>query len=71
MRTELPHVLFDHASFESRRALISPLAGLGILAVFHYVPLPLSPMGLRCGGCHGDYPVTEDLVIDAVHAFCC
>jgi len=48
-------------SFESRQALISHLAGLGILAVFHYLPLHLSPMGLRFGGCEGDCPVTEDL----------
>jgi dTDP-4-amino-4,6-dideoxygalactose transaminase len=48
-------------SFESRQALISHLAGVGILAVFHYLPLHLSPMGLRFGGCHGDCPVTEDL----------
>src|SRR5439155_13859637 len=46
---------------ESRQALISHLAGLGILAVFHYLPLHLSPMGLRFGGRHGDCPVTEDL----------
>jgi dTDP-4-amino-4,6-dideoxygalactose transaminase len=48
-------------SFESRQALISHLAGLGILAVFHYLPLHLSPMGLRFGGHQGDCPVTEDL----------
>ena len=48
-------------SFESRQALISHLAGLGILAVFHYLPLHLSPMGLRFGGRRGDCPVTEDL----------
>ncbi len=48
-------------SFESRQALISHLAGLGILAVFHYLPLHLSPMGLRFGGRQGDCPVTEDL----------
>jgi dTDP-4-amino-4,6-dideoxygalactose transaminase len=48
-------------SFESRQALISYLAGLGILAVFHYLPLHLSPMGLRFGGRQGDCPVTEDL----------
>jgi dTDP-4-amino-4,6-dideoxygalactose transaminase len=48
-------------SFESRQALISHLAGLGILAVFHYLPLHLSPMGLRFGGCQGDCPVTENL----------
>ena len=48
-------------SFEARQALISHLAGLGILAVFHYLPLHLSPMGLRFGGRQGDCPVTEDL----------
>jgi len=48
-------------SSKSRQALISHLASLGILAVFHYLPLHLSPMGLRCGGGEGDCPVTEDL----------
>jgi len=48
-------------SFESRQALISHLVGSGILAVFHYLPLHLSPMGLRFGGRRGDCPVTEDL----------
>jgi len=48
-------------SFESRQALISHLAGSGILAVFHYLPLHLSPMGLRLGGRKGACPITEDL----------
>jgi dTDP-4-amino-4,6-dideoxygalactose transaminase len=48
-------------SSESRQALISHLAGLGILAVFHYLPLHLSPMGLRFSGRPGDCPVTEAL----------
>jgi len=48
-------------SFETRQALISHLAGFGILAVFHYLPLHLSPMGLRFGGRQGDCLVTEDL----------
>lgn len=48
-------------SFERRQALISHLAGLGILAVFHYLPLHLSPMGLSFGGGKGECPVTEDL----------
>ncbi len=48
-------------SFESRQALISHLAGFGILAVFHYLPLHLSSMGLRFGGRQDDCPVTEDL----------
>ena len=48
-------------SLKSRQAMISHLAGLGVLAVFHYLPLHLSPMGLRFGGHQGDCPVTEDL----------
>jgi dTDP-4-amino-4,6-dideoxygalactose transaminase len=48
-------------SFESRQALILHLAAFGILAVFHYLPLHLSPMGLRLGGREGACPVTEDL----------
>jgi dTDP-4-amino-4,6-dideoxygalactose transaminase len=48
-------------SLKSRQALISHLAGLGTLAVFHYLPLHLSPMGERFGGRQGDFPVTEDL----------
>jgi dTDP-4-amino-4,6-dideoxygalactose transaminase len=47
-------------SLKSRHALISHLAGFGILAVFHYLPLHLSPMGARFGGRQGDFPVTED-----------
>jgi dTDP-4-amino-4,6-dideoxygalactose transaminase len=49
-------------SSDSRRDFISHLASLGILAVFHYLPLHLSPMGLRFGGRLGDCPVTEDVV---------
>jgi dTDP-4-amino-4,6-dideoxygalactose transaminase len=41
--------------------LIGHLAGVGILAVFHYLPLHLSPMGLRFGGQQAVCPVTEDL----------
>ena len=48
-------------SLERREALISHLAGFGILAVFHYLPLHLSPMGVRFGGHQGDFRVTEDL----------
>ena len=48
-------------SLESRQALITHLAGCGILGVFHYLPLHLSPMGVRFGGRQGDCPVTEDL----------
>jgi dTDP-4-amino-4,6-dideoxygalactose transaminase len=48
-------------SFDSRQALISHLAASGILAVFHYLPLHLSPMGWRFGARQGDCPITEDL----------
>jgi dTDP-4-amino-4,6-dideoxygalactose transaminase len=48
-------------AFEGRQALNSHLAGFGILAVFHYLPLHLSPMDLRFGGRRRDCPVTEDL----------
>ena len=42
-----------------RRRLIDRLKGLGILAVFHYQPLHVSPMGRTFGGAPGDCPVTE------------
>jgi dTDP-4-amino-4,6-dideoxygalactose transaminase len=48
-------------SLGSRQALITHLRACGILGVFHYLPLHLSPMGLRFGGRQGDCPVTEDL----------
>ena len=43
----------------SRQALIAHLLDRGILAVFHYLPLHLSPVGKRFGGEIGDCPVTE------------
>jgi dTDP-4-amino-4,6-dideoxygalactose transaminase len=48
-------------SLEYRTALIEHLRALGILAVFHYLPLHLSPMGERHGGRRGQCPVTEDV----------
>jgi len=48
-------------SLEARTALIAHLKANGILAVFHYLPLHLSAMGLKYGGQPGDCPVTEDL----------
>lgn len=47
-------------SLEQRQALITHLKSRGILSVFHYVPLHLSPVGLRMGGNKADCPVTED-----------
>lgn len=46
---------------ETRQNLINHLKGLGILAVFHYVPLHTSPMGVKHGYSEGMLPVTENL----------
>jgi len=48
-------------SAAARKALIDYLGSHGILAVFHYIPLHLSPMGTRFGGAVGDCPVAEDV----------
>jgi dTDP-4-amino-4,6-dideoxygalactose transaminase len=48
-------------SLETRQALINYLRDRGVLAVFHYLPLHLSPMGMRFGGRNGECPITEDL----------
>lgn len=53
------HVLLP--SIEMRTALITHLRERQILAVFHYSPLHLSPMGERNGGRRGSCPVTEDI----------
>jgi dTDP-4-amino-4,6-dideoxygalactose transaminase len=45
----------------ARQRLAEHLRARSILAVFHYLPLHLSPMGRRLGGRPGDCPVTEDL----------
>ncbi len=48
-------------SLEARTSLIDQLKQRGIAAVFHYLPLHLSPMGLQLGFSEGDCPVTEDI----------
>jgi len=48
-------------SLHGRQALISHLSQREIFAVFHYLPLHLSPMGRRFGGREGDCPVTEKI----------
>jgi len=48
-------------SLEARTRLIAHLKSRGILAVFHYQPLHVSPMGDRFGGRRGDCPVAEDV----------
>jgi dTDP-4-amino-4,6-dideoxygalactose transaminase len=55
----LYHLLLP--SLEARTALISRLRERGILAVFHYLPLHLSPLGRELGGREGECPVTEDV----------
>jgi dTDP-4-amino-4,6-dideoxygalactose transaminase len=52
-------------SLRARQALIERLKSKSILAVFHYLPLHLSPMGRKFGGRPGDCPVTE-LVSDRI-----
>lgn len=42
-----------------RNQLMAYLKSKGILAVFHYLPLHLSPVGLSMGYAKGDFPVTE------------
>lgn len=46
-------------SLDSRQRLIAHLKGRGILSVFHYLPLHLSPVGRGFGGREGQCPVTE------------
>jgi dTDP-4-amino-4,6-dideoxygalactose transaminase len=46
---------------ESRARLIDTLKAKSILAVFHYLPLHLSPMGRSFGGEQGQCPVCEDV----------
>ena len=44
-----------------RTAMLAHLNARSVKAIFHYVPLHLSPMGLRQGGKAGDCPVTESV----------
>ena len=48
-------------SAETRSRLIEYLKSVGILSVFHYLPLHLSSMGQRFGGRKGDCPITENI----------
>ncbi len=48
-------------SLDARTRLIAHLKSLGILAVFHYLPLHLSEYAKQWGGKLGDCPVTEDV----------
>jgi dTDP-4-amino-4,6-dideoxygalactose transaminase len=46
-------------SLQIRQDLIAFLKARGIMAVFHYLPLHLSPMGQKLGGRPGACPVSE------------
>lgn len=48
-------------SLEDRSALIAHLRERGIMSVFHYLPLHLSPVGKSFGYRAGDCPVTESV----------
>ncbi|MBV6402505.1 MAG: dTDP-4-amino-4,6-dideoxygalactose transaminase [Anaerolineales bacterium] len=48
-------------TLEARTKAIAHLKERGIQAVFHYLPLHLSPMGEKYGGKAGDCPVTEQV----------
>ena len=62
-RSEHPSHLFAllMPTAAARTDLIDHLRSQGILAVFHYLPLHLSPAGQRLGGRPGDCPVAEDV----------
>jgi len=46
-------------SEEKRDSLMEKLKNAGIQAVFHYIPLHTSPMGVKFGYREGDLPITE------------
>jgi dTDP-4-amino-4,6-dideoxygalactose transaminase len=48
-------------SLEERNKLMDYLSSQGIMTVFHYIPLHLSPMGLEMGYKKGMLPVTEQI----------
>lgn len=48
-------------NLETRQRFIQHLRARGVYAVFHYLPLHLSDMGLKFGGKPGDCPVTESV----------
>ncbi len=50
-------IIFENS--DMRDSWMRYLQQLGILAVFHYVPLHSSPMGLRLGNRVGDCPVSQ------------
>lgn len=53
------YILLD--SEKTREDLIQEFKDQGILSVFHYIPLHLSPMGEKLGYKKGDLRITEDI----------
>jgi dTDP-4-amino-4,6-dideoxygalactose transaminase len=53
------HLLLS--SPDERNAFIDHMAARGVQAIFHYLPLNISPMGQRLGGRPGDCPVAESV----------
>ncbi len=53
------YVLFPNGAERDR--VMSGLKKEGILAIFHYIPLHLSPMGKRLGYKQGELPITEEM----------
>jgi dTDP-4-amino-4,6-dideoxygalactose transaminase len=53
------YVLFNSGSM--RDQMMNGLGERGVHAVFHYLPLHLSPMGMRLGYKKGDFPITENV----------
>lgn len=45
---------------EERNRVMEELKRVGIMAIFHYLPLHTSPMGLKMGYQKGDLPMTEE-----------
>lgn len=48
------------ATEEERNRVMEELKRVGIMAIFHYLPLHTSPMGLKMGYQKGDLPITEE-----------
>jgi dTDP-4-amino-4,6-dideoxygalactose transaminase len=56
------HMFYIHVNDEATRdALMADLKSKGILAIFHYLPLHLSPVGRSMGYREGQLPVTESV----------
>jgi dTDP-4-amino-4,6-dideoxygalactose transaminase len=57
-------------SLQDRDKLLAFLKSKNINAVFHFVPLHTSPMGLRMGYKEGDLPNTEELSLRLIRLPC-